>query len=153
MKNFVIVSLIFLAGCCSTSKLDGSKFFEVKFNQLEMWFDAMPKIESKSKFHLILDYSLKNVSKRNLKIDSLSYELVLSNVERLIFYDERFQPIELSSDKTFQFQRLNLSSNIDGLIPKNDRKADFYLNVYFMVGDKNYFEKVLIGSQEFEIVY
>jgi hypothetical protein len=46
-----------------------------------------------------------------------------------------------------------LSSNIDGLIPKNDRKADFYLNVYFMVGDKNYFEKVLIGSQEFEIVY
>lgn len=153
MKNLIFLSLIFLISYCSAPKLNDFKFFDVEVNLLEMWFDAMPKVEARSKFHIVLDYSLRNISNKELRIDSLKYGLAFSNGDILIFYDDKFYPVTLSHNEDIRFQNLNLSSEIVGMIPGNDRKADLYLNVNFTIGSKKFSEKVLIKSQEYEIVY
>ncbi len=153
MKVLIILVLIFFSGCSSSSKLDKSKVFVLNVERLEMWFDAMPKVDSKSKFHLLVDYSLKNISNKVIKINSLSYELILSNDKMITFYDKSFSPINLSKGEMTQFANLNLSSEVNLQIPKIDRRADLYLNIHYESGKKKFSERVFIKSQEFEIVY
>jgi hypothetical protein len=153
MKALFISIVILFVGCSALSRIGTEKFFEVKLQSLQMWFDAMPKIEAKSKFHINLKYFIKNISAQNLEIDSLVYDLILSKGEKIIFRDDKFKSTKLHSGEIVQIEEKTLSSEINDPISKTDRKADLFLNVYFKVRDEKFFYRIFLKSQEFEIVY
>lgn len=153
MKALFISIVIFFFGCSASSRISDEKFFEVNLKSLEMWFDAMPKIEAKSMFHINLNYSIKNIFIENLEIDSLAYDLIFSNGEKIIFRDDKFTSTKLRNGEFIQMEEKTLSTEIDDQISKSDRKADLFLNVYFKLKDKNLVNRIFLKSQKYEIVY
>lgn len=153
MKALWIFIGILIAGCSSAFKIDNEKLFEVNVDHIEIWFDAMPKVESKSKFYIDIELSIKNLSCENVQIDSLFYDLVLSSGEKLTFVKENFSSEVIQSGELIRLKGEALSSEFNGQISGNNRNADLYVNIYFMTGNKKNLNRIYLKSQEFEIVY
>ncbi len=153
MKALWIFIGILIAGCSSELKIEEEKFFEIDLVHIEMWFDAMPKIESKSRFYINLEFSIKNLSDEEIEIDSLAYILTLSNGEKLSFNDYSFSSKVIHAGEILQLKGKVLSSEVRKQIPKYNRNAVLYLNMYFKIGNKKIMNRIYLKSQEFEIAY
>jgi hypothetical protein len=144
---------MFYAGCFIISKKEDPKVFEIKIEQLDMWYDAMPKLDSKSMFHINLVLELKNVSSKSVKIDSIIYEFVLSDDQILSFKDGNYSSKFLL--KSGEIKNLKSLEHLElkRQIPQNDRQANFSVTIFFRMDSKTYLQKFFLKSQEFEIVY
>lgn len=153
MRSFLILILIFFVGCFILSKKEDPKIFEIKIEQLDMWFDAMPKVDSKSLFHVNLDLELKNVSSKGVEIDSIIYELVLSNNQVLSFIDGNYSSSFFLDSGEIKNLKTLKHLGLIRQIPQNDRQVNFSVTIFFRMDSKTYSQKFFLKSQEFEIVY
>ncbi len=83
--------------------MKNSEVIEINVKQLEIWFDAMPKINGSSHLHCVLDMDLKNLLNRKIELDSINLEVLVDEVLKIRFDTEKFSPKLISPNTSEKF--------------------------------------------------
>lgn len=149
-----LLILLFTLISCSIHNLSKDKeIFDIKINQLEIWFDAMPKINHPSLLHFIVDFNLKNLSNKSIKLDSLNFELYMQGKLFLRFYDKGNIDKMILPEKEENFSFKYTSKDVKNFKDLNSKKSKIYMNLFFNSGDNSFIKKIYIGESEIQMVY
>lgn len=151
-KSFLIFLFIFIS-CSRDNLLKNSEVIEINVKQLEIWFDAMPKINGSSHLHCVLDMDLKNLLNRKIELDSINLEVLVDEVLKIRFDTEKFSPKLISPNTSENFQ-LNFSSNeLKDFRNLKSKKSKVFMNLIFNSNSNSFNKEFLIGETEIQVVY
>jgi len=155
VKKVLILVLFFgvLISCSKNLIKDNVNNLEVKLENLEVWFDSMPKIESPSFLHFAIQYELKNLTSHLIVIDSIIYEIKI-NENQSIYLKENFdKEIQLNGKEVWK-RKVQLKTNADlGIVKSSDKENPIFVNLFYKMNKKQYSEKKFLTKTEIQIVY
>lgn len=152
-RKSILIFLIAFISCSQLNHLKSSKQISFTINKIDIWFDAMPKIESPSLLHFNIDFILKNLTDKKIEIDSLNFEVYSDKNLVSVFYPVNESQIFLNP---FQVEIFNYNLSTTGsneLLKSESRKSRIYMNLFFKSSGNSFNEKFLAGEKEIQVVY
>lgn len=150
-KSFLIFLLLLKS--CSYFGIMEHKDIELEVNRIDVWFDAMPKIETPSLIHFESDVTLKNLTGKKIEIDSLTFQIFINEDLILNFSPNKKTKLILYPNSSEMMQYKFSVHGSKELIETEGQKSKIYMNLYFRIEHDSFNRKVLIGENEIQVVY
>lgn len=150
-KSFLIFLLLFSS--CAYLGIMEIKDIDVEVNRVDIWFDAMPKIETPSLLHFESDLILKNLSGRTIEIDSINFQIVINENLTFSFTSDKKPKLTLNPNSSEVAQFKFSTAGSKGLIETEGEQSKIYMILYFRAEQDSFDRKILIGEKEIQIVY
>lgn len=151
-KSFLIFLLI-LSSCRQPIPLESKNLFDIKINRIDIWFDIMPKINSTSLLHLEIDLDLKNISDTEMIIDSMDFEVILTENSSVKFKTENTSQTILKAEQSKNFYYKFFTNETQRMVGLQSRKSPIFMTLFFKLSGNSLIEKILIGEKEIQMVY
>ncbi len=152
VKNWFILSLIlFVLGCSIFKTKDLNNALSVEIKSLEMWFDASPKVNSKSYFHASIEFEIFNELNEVVHIDSIVCQFDLK-----LFQNKVKIPKDGFDREIKSFEKKLIKDQIKFVPEKSinkSRELDLIILIYYRKSDKEFFQRFVFTGKRFEIVY
>lgn len=152
-RKSILIFLITFFSCSQLNHLKDNKLISLTVNKIDIWFDAMPKIETQSLLHIYVDFILKNLTNKKIAIDSLNFEIYLDKNLITDFYQVNKSRIFLNPFQTEKFNYNLSATGSNNILKSESRKSRIYMNLFFKSSGNSFNEKILIGEEEIQVVY
>lgn len=152
VRLFFVLFYIFSFSSCSIFKVnDSSNILSLDLKSLEMWFDASPKVNSKSYFHALIELEISNKSNELIQIDSILFQF-----DSEFFQDKVKIPIDVFDREIKSFKKKSIKEQIKFVPEKSinkSRELDLNILIYYRKSDREFFQRFVFTGKRIEIVY
>lgn len=150
-KICILFLVVFISSCSilKTKKLNNTLLVEIK--NIDMWFDASPKVNSDSYFHTLIELEVVNESNENIHIDSILCEFDFENFKETVSVSSENLVSDIKS-----LEKKNIQDQIKFIPDKTilkSRELNLNLLIYHKKSGKEYISRYQFPNRRFEIVY
>lgn len=152
-RKIFLIFILALISCSRTNFIETSEKLQVNLNRIDIWLDLMPKIDSPSLIHLETELSLRNLSNKNIQIDSISFQVDVNENIQLSFYDKRKSEFTLASSASVELKYKLSQPSLKELLNYRNKNSKIFLNLYFKETDISFYKRISLGEKEIQTVY
>lgn len=150
-KICILLLVVFLSSCSIFKTKELNSTLSVEIKNLDMWFDASPKVNSDSYFYTLIELEMVNESSENIHVDSILCEFYFESFKKTVNV-----PSENLVGDIKSLEKQFIQGQIKFIPDKNflkSRELNLNLLIYYKKSGKEYISRYQYPKRRFEIVY
>ncbi|MCX8057352.1 MAG: hypothetical protein N3F03_07085 [Ignavibacteria bacterium] len=148
-----LIALMFMFNHCHRELTKNDGLLDAEMKQVNLWLDAMPKVNEPSLLHFEIDLTLKNKSNKQIEIDSISFELMFDENLSFIFPKKKEPQIKIKPSMSVEFNNKFAAGEIKEIKKLSDKTAKIFINLSYKENGNYFNQKILLGEKKIEMVY